>query len=226
MCDSSVVWLSWSWSCALYVLVPDWSSRFVVALLLLVLCCFFVSFPVCLFPLSFVSPLFSSLSSCALSVCIRSQKLYQVVFVVVWCGRGQGETAILFQWGGVAGVGGEGNIISVVWCGRGQGEKAILFQWGGVAGVRGRRQYYFSGVVWQGSGGEGNTISVGWCGRGQGRRQYYFSGVVWQGSGGEGNTISVGWCGRGQGETAILFQWGGVAGVRGRRQYYFSGVVA
>ena len=48
-----------------------------------------MSFPVCPFPLSFVSPLLSSFSSCVLSVCIRSQKLDHVVCVVVWQGPGR-----------------------------------------------------------------------------------------------------------------------------------------
>ena len=73
MCDSSVVWLSWSWSCVLYVLVPDWSSRFVLGLLLLVLCWSSESFPGSLSRRRFLSSLFVFLLLCPFRLYKKSE---------------------------------------------------------------------------------------------------------------------------------------------------------
>ena len=90
--DSSVVWLSWSWSCVLYVLVPDWSSRFVVAILLLVLGCFFESFP-------------GSLSRCLfVESCFRLSPPVPSPFII--------DKGILVLKLTEPGPGGEGNTIS------------------------------------------------------------------------------------------------------------------
>ena len=73
VCDSSVVWLSWSWSCVLYVLVPDWSSRFVLGLLLLVLCWSSESFPGSLSRRRFLSSLFVFLLLCPFRLYKKSE---------------------------------------------------------------------------------------------------------------------------------------------------------
>ena len=96
MCDSSVVWLSWSWSCVLYVLVPDWSSRFVLGLLLLVLCWSSESFPGSLSRRRFMSSLFVFLLLCPFRLYKKSETPPSCLSCCVTGARGRRQYYFLY----------------------------------------------------------------------------------------------------------------------------------